>query len=112
MPDVQHLLGARFPNMESLRGAVQASIRASAGDTLDQVLLTGETYAEWDKVAIAAAQRLHEEGIPADAIPDGAAKVLQDGALLIYMDLPPPIGRVSLRVEKGQWAWRDGGQPH
>ena len=102
MPEADHLLGQRFPDLAALRRALVAAMRGVVGDTLDHVLLSPQAYAAWLERAAQAAAGL--DGVSPDAIPDEMAKPLPDGSLLIWVDLP--AGMVDLVVPIGHWAWR------
>jgi len=102
MPEADHLLGQRFPDLAALRRALVAAMRGVVGDTLDHVLLSKWAYDAWmDRVSRAAETLV---GVEPESIPDEMAKPLPDGGLLIWVDLP--AGRVDLVVPIGHWAWR------
>ena len=95
MPEVGHLVGQRFENLETMRKALIDAMRGPVGGTLNHVLLSRWAYDAWiDKIS----------GVDQDAIPDEMVKPLPDYGLLIWVDLPS--GRVELTVPKGHWAWR------
>lgn len=105
LPDYAHLIGQCFPDQVSLRLAVIAALSGPVGDTLDHVLLSRDVYDRWNQIAAQAARKLPTATDPA-LIPDERARALSGGRLMIWVDLPEPVGTVKLIVAPGEWAWR------
>lgn len=106
MPDVVHLMGPGIflPDLPGLRRAIEAAMRGPVGDTLDRVLLTRSVYDRWIAIAAEAAKNL-PFGTDTSTIPDERARAISGGRLLIWIDLPNQQ-KVSLILEKDEWAWR------
>ena len=109
LPEVQHLLGQRFPNIGAVRRALVAAMKGAVGDTLDNVLLSRAAYDAWIRKALQAANEMRGTGVSSDTIPDERARERPNGSLEISIDLPTGR-RISMIVPKGQWAWRP--RPH
>jgi hypothetical protein len=70
---------------------------------LHKIVLTKEMLSAWSVLANIVGSAIAEAGISPDEIPDEQAKIESDGSLLIYVDLPQNIGKVSLRVPPEHW---------
>ena len=80
------------------------TVKKNEGNTLDRVLLSQLAYEAWlHRAQTAAAVLVGDQSSPV-YIQDERAEPLPDGGLLIYVDTS--LGRVSLTVPAGHWAWR------
>lgn len=74
----------------------------------EEILISPAAYFAWQEKAATVAREVTKlEVIDPESIPDERAKPIDGGALLIWVDLPSPTGRVELVVPKGQLAWRN-----
>lgn len=105
MPDVDHLVGALFPDAGAVRRAVLAAMDGVVGDTLDNVLFTRQAYEAVMAAMTRAGSALRQAGIPLDAIGTEMAKPLPSGELLVWVDVKGGP-RVEVVIPKGEWAWR------
>lgn len=102
----EHLRGGRFPDLAALERAVIAAWRGPV-ETLDLINISPAAYQAWMAKAretVSAWLRVGAVRTP-EEIPDEKGRVLEDGSLEIYAELPSGL-RASLVVPPEQWAWR------
>lgn len=107
IPEWADLAAHQFPDIQALRRALIARMRAMArGEpqrtTLDRVLMSARVYQRWMEITESA----DLDGIDPESVPDETARPLPDGRLRIEAAIP---GRAPVRLDipADEWRWRD-----
>ena len=74
-------------------------------DILEQTNITIDAYERWQELCIQAVHQLKKHNFTSTDIPDEQGKILDDGSLLIFVELPVG-GKIEMKVPPGKWAWR------
>lgn len=99
-------LGMRFRTVKEARQRAIEALKGEFDDVLDAINLSVRAYTAWHMRVRELAIAVVQAGIPESALPTERARVMEGGALEVYLDLPPPLGRQSLIIPPGEWAWR------